>query len=89
MLKSYYGVLLAQSKVVVADEAIQIARADLKRIRDRFETGLVVRSDLLAAEVQLSEFRQQKIEAIGELAISASGLEYRAWLARRLVPYDH
>lgn len=74
VLKSYYGVLLAESKVVVAEEAIQIAFADLKRIRDRFETGFVVRSDLLAAEVHLSEFRQQKIQAQGELAIAQAAL---------------
>jgi outer membrane protein len=74
VLKSYYGVLLAQSRVIVADEAIQIGTADLKRIRDKFETGFVVRSDLLAAEVQVSEFRQQKIQAIGELAIAQAAL---------------
>lgn len=74
VLKSYYAVLLAQSKVLVADEAIQIGTADLKRIRDRFETGFVVRSDLLAAEVQLSEFQQQKIQALGELAIAQAAL---------------
>ncbi len=74
VLKSYYGVLLAQSKVVVADEAIQIGTADLKKIGDKFETGFVVRSDLLAAEVQVAEFRQQKIQAIGELAIAQAAL---------------
>jgi outer membrane protein TolC len=74
VLKSYYGVLLAQSRVVVADEAIEIATADLKRIKDRFETGFVVRSDLLASEVQLAEFRQQKIQATGELAIAQAAL---------------
>jgi len=74
VLKSYYGVLLAQSRVGVADEAIQIGTADLKRIGDRFETGFVVRSDLLAAEVQVSEFRQQRIQAIGDLAIARAAL---------------
>ena len=74
VLKSYYGVLLAQSRVIVADEAIQIGTADLKRIRDKFETGFVVRSDLLAAEVQVSEFRQQRIQATGELAIAQAAL---------------
>ena len=74
VLKSYYGVLLAESKVVVAEEAIQMSSADLKRIKDRFETGFVVRSDLLAAEVQLSDFRQQKIQALGELAIAQAAL---------------
>ena len=74
VLKSYYGVLLAQSRVVVADEAIEIGTADLKRIRDKFETGFVVRSDLLAAEVQVSEFRQQKIEAASEVAVAQAAL---------------
>ncbi|HSQ20800.1 MAG TPA: TolC family protein, partial [Blastocatellia bacterium] len=74
VLKSYYSVLLAQSRVVVADEAIQIGTADLKRIRDRFETGFVVRSDVLAAEVQVSEFRQQKIQAMGEVATAQAAL---------------
>ena len=74
VLKSYYGVLLAHSRLVVADEAIQIGTADLNRIRDKFETGFVVRSDLLAAEVQVSEFRQQKIQATGELAIAQAAL---------------
>jgi outer membrane protein len=74
VLKSYYGVLLAQSRVVVADEAIEIATADLKRIKDRFETGFAVRSDLLASEVQLAEFRQQKVQATGELATAQAAL---------------
>jgi len=74
VLKSYYGVLLAQSRVLVADEAVEIATADLKRIKDRFETGFVVRSDLLASEVQLAEFRQQKIQATGELATAQAAL---------------
>lgn len=74
VLKSYYGVLLAQSRLGVAGEAVKTAEADVKRIRDMFETGLVVRSDLLAAEVQLAEFRQQKIQATGDLATSYAAL---------------
>lgn len=74
VLKSYYSVLLAQSKVVVADEAIQTGRADLKRIRDRFETGFVVRSDVLAAQVQVSEFEQQKIQAMGDVVTAQAAL---------------
>jgi outer membrane protein TolC len=74
VVKAYYGVLLAQSRLVVADEAIQTAAADLKRARDRFETGFVVRSDLLAAEVQLAEFRQQKIQAAGDFVVSQAAL---------------
>jgi outer membrane protein len=74
VLKSFYGLLLAQSRVVIADEAIQIGVSDLKSIKDKFETGFVVRSDLLAAEVQLAEFRQQKIQALGEVATAQAAL---------------
>lgn len=68
VIRSYFGVLVAQSKKEVAEEAVKMAEADARRIRDLFETGLVVQSDLLAAEVQVAEFRQQEVQAAGELA---------------------
>ena len=63
VVRAYYSILLAQARVSVADDAIKTAEADMKRARDLFETGLTVHSDLLAAEVQLAEFRQQRIQA--------------------------
>ena len=74
VIRSYYGLLLAQARVGVADEAVKTAEADVKRARDLFESGLVVHSDLLAAEVQLSEFRQQKIQATGDVATAFAAL---------------
>ncbi len=74
VIRSYYGLLLAQARLGVADEAVKTAEADVKRARDMFESGITVQSDLLAAEVQLSEFRQQKIQATGEIAIGIATL---------------
>ncbi len=74
VIRSYYGLLLAQARLEVAEEAVKTGDADVKRARDMFESGLVVQSDLLAAEVQLSEFRQQKIQANGELATAMAAL---------------
>ncbi len=74
VIRSYYGLLLTQARLEVADEAVKTAEADVKRARDMFESGLVVQSDLLAAEVQLSEFRQQKIQTTGDLAIAIAAL---------------
>ena len=68
VIRSYYNVLLSQARVGVADEAVKTAEADIKRARDLFETGITVHSDLLAAEVQLAEFRQQRIQANADLA---------------------
>ncbi len=73
-LRAYYGVLVAHGKKDVAEEAVKMAESDLKRIRDRFDSGLVVQSDLLAAEVQLGEFRQQQIDAEGDVAIAYAAL---------------
>jgi outer membrane protein TolC len=73
-LKAYYGVLLAQMKKEVADEAVNLAEADVKRSRDRVETGTTVSSDLLSAEVQLAEFHQQQIQAAGEIITARAAL---------------
>ncbi|MHB9001174.1 MAG: TolC family protein [Thermoanaerobaculia bacterium] len=68
--QAYYGVLLAEAAKEVADEAARTAEAEVKRIRDSFETGLIVQSDYLAAEVQLADIRQQQIAATGNVAVA-------------------
>jgi outer membrane protein TolC len=73
-LKAFYGVLLAEARKEVADEAVKMAEADVRRSRDRAETGLTVVSDLLASEVQLAEFKQQQIQAAGEIITAIAAL---------------
>ena len=73
-IRVYYGVLVAHARKDVAEEAVKMAESDLKRTRDRFQNGLVVESDFLAAEVQLAEFRQQLIDAQGDVAIAYAAL---------------
>lgn len=67
VIQTYYGVLVAEAKKNVAHEAVRMAESEVKRINDLFEKGLVVASDLLAMEVQLAEFRQQQIQAQGDV----------------------
>jgi outer membrane protein TolC len=74
VIRAYYGVLVAHAKKDVAEEAVKMGESDMKRIRDRFQNGLVVESDLLAAEVQLAEFRQQQIDSEGDVAIAYASL---------------
>ncbi len=73
-LRAFYGLLLAQAKMEVADEAVKLAEADTKLSRDRVETGVAVASDLLAAEVQLAEAGQQAIQAEGEIVTAEAAL---------------
>ena len=74
VIKSYYGLLLTQAKLKVAEDAVRTAEADVKQARDLVETGVVVQSDLLAARVQLSQFRQQQIQMAGELVTALAAL---------------
>jgi outer membrane protein len=67
VIRAYYGVILARQRKEVTDEAVKMGEADRKRVADLFQTGVVVQSDLLAAEVQLAEFRQQQVQASGDL----------------------
>ncbi|HSN67984.1 MAG TPA: TolC family protein, partial [Thermoanaerobaculia bacterium] len=73
-LRLYDGVALAEQQRDVAHESVTLAEADVASIRDRAETGLVVRSDLLAAEVQLADLVQRRIEAEGNVAIARAAL---------------
>jgi outer membrane protein TolC len=73
-LRAFYGVLLARANKEVADEAVKLAEADVKRSRDRVEAGTSVASDLLSAEVQLADFRQRQIEAEGEIVTAQAAL---------------
>lgn len=81
VLRAYYGVLLAQTKKAVADEATKTAEADVNRIRDLVEVGMIVTSDLLSAEVQLADFRQQQIQAEGDIRIAYAALNTALGLA--------
>jgi outer membrane protein TolC len=74
VIKSYYGLLLTREKLRVAVEAVKTAEADVKRARDLVETGVAVQSDVLAARVQLSQFRQQQIQMTGELVTTIASL---------------
>jgi outer membrane protein len=70
----FYGVLVAEEKVSVAQNAARTAEADAKATRDRFQQGLIVESDALSSEVQLAAFRQRVIAAESELAIARVAL---------------
>jgi outer membrane protein TolC len=74
VLRAFYGLLVARAKKEVSDEAVKMAEADVSQIREKFNAGMIVQSDLLAAEVQLAEYRQQQIQADGEITIAEAAL---------------
>jgi outer membrane protein len=74
LIQAYFGAQVAAARRQVAEEAVISTEAEVKRIRDMHELGTVVASDLLAMEVQLADFRQQLIQAAGDVETAYSGL---------------
>ncbi|MBK6315636.1 MAG: TolC family protein [Blastocatellia bacterium] len=74
VLRAYFAVLVAEAGKGVVDEAVKSAEADSVRLRDMFDSGLVVASDMMAVDVQLAEYRQQQIQTEGDIAIAYATL---------------
>ncbi len=63
VIQAYQGVHAAQSYVKVAEQAVATAEAFVKTTRNLMNQGIVVRSDLLFAEVNLSDMKVKLEEA--------------------------
>ncbi len=71
---AYTDLVFAKESVVVVDQALQTAEANLRLIENRYNSGLTVKSDLLRARVHISELEQQKVEAGSQYLIAQAAL---------------
>jgi outer membrane protein len=71
---AYAGVQVAFENLRVVEQALDTARAHLKLVRTRLESGLVVKSDLLRAEVRVAELEQAHLDAQSQVEIAAAAL---------------
>ena len=74
VVQSYYGVLLGGKQLEVAEQAEKTAKSIMERSQVRFDTGLVVESDLLSAKVRLAGREQELIRARNNLALARAQL---------------
>src|SRR5579863_7393183 len=74
VVDSYYGVLLARKQLGVAEQSLKTAQAILDRSKDRFESGVVVESDYLSAQVRLATRKQELIRAQNNMALARAQL---------------
>lgn len=74
VVDSYYGVLLARKQLEVAEQAMKTGQAILDRSKDRFESGVVVESDFLNAQVRMATRKQELIRAQNNLALARAQL---------------
>ncbi|MBI3086114.1 MAG: TolC family protein [candidate division NC10 bacterium] len=72
--RAYYGVLLAQEAKATVDAAVRTAEANLASAESRYEAGMVVASDALAARVRLARLKEEAIAAANQLRLAHAGL---------------
>ncbi|MFW6131561.1 MAG: TolC family protein [Candidatus Aminicenantaceae bacterium] len=73
--KSFYGYLLAEKFVRVAEEAVSVARKHLDNVNSLYEVGMASKFDLLRSEVQVANLNPQLIQAKNRLEVAELGLK--------------
>ncbi|HNT99773.1 MAG TPA: TolC family protein [Acidobacteriota bacterium] len=71
----YYAIQLARQNLETVQAARRSAEASLARIQNMFDSGLVVKSDLLRMQVHIADVRRQLLEAENHLRLSVTALD--------------
>lgn len=74
VIQAYLNGLMARESVRVAEASVEAAAADLTRAQARSEQGLAVPSDLLSAQVQLAQAREDLLREKNALALADAAL---------------
>ncbi|HKC72506.1 MAG TPA: TolC family protein [Terriglobales bacterium] len=75
VVQAYLGLLLAQKQQDVAEQSVKTAQSILDRSRARYESGVVVQSDLLSAQVRLASRQEELIRARNNVAFAVAQLD--------------
>ena len=74
VINAYLNGLLAREQVRVAQAAVAMTQSDLDRAHAREQQGLAVASDVLSAQAQLAQAKENLIRARNGVAISQAAL---------------
>ncbi|MBI4537402.1 MAG: TolC family protein [candidate division NC10 bacterium] len=74
VVRAYHAVLLAQEALGTVQTAVRTAEANLAAAEARYEAGIVVASDALAARVRLSRLQEESIAAANQVRLSQAAL---------------
>jgi outer membrane protein TolC len=80
-VQAYYGLLLAQKQLDVAEQSNTTAESVLDQAKHRFESGLVVESDFLSAQVNAASRQQELIRAHNGVSVAQAELGVALGLA--------
>ncbi len=74
VVQAYYGVLFAAKQLELSDQAEKTAKSIMERSQARYESGVVVESDLLSAKVRMASREQELIRARNNLELARAQL---------------
>jgi outer membrane protein len=74
VINAYYGLLLAQKQLQLAQGTVQTADAILSNSKARYDSGLVVESDYLSSVVNAATRRQELIRATNAVLLARAQL---------------
>lgn len=72
---AFYGYLLAEDFVKVAEEAVEVAEKHVNNVKRLYEVGMASKFDLLRSEVELANLKPQLIKARNNLKIAELNLK--------------
>ena len=71
---AYTGLVLANHQFDVVRKSLETARVHLEMIRNRYENGLAVKSDLLRTQVHIAELDQDRFQAESRISMAIAAL---------------
>jgi outer membrane protein TolC len=74
VIRAYSAVLLSREALSTVQTSVRTAEANLAAAESRYEAGLVVASDALAARVRLARLREEAIAAANQVRLSRAAL---------------
>jgi outer membrane protein len=74
VIRAYSAVLLSREALSTVQASVRTAEANLTAAESRYEAGLVVASDALAARVRLARLREEAIAATNQVRLSQAAL---------------
>lgn len=74
VVRAYSAVLLSREALATVQAAVRTAEANLAAAEARYDAGLVVASDALAARVRLARLREEAIAAANQVRLSHAAL---------------
>jgi outer membrane protein len=70
VIRTYFGVVLAEKTLEVAQQSLESVQADLDRAESIYRSGRSTQADVLAVRVHLAAVREREIRASNELAVA-------------------